>query len=186
MQEFQGAQGGGRGVDDMQPGIQCRAEKTARIDDMIGCIDSEIQRQHMDRLAPVNFRPATALVQHPTYVRLGHRSAADRPLDIEQPRFRLATAQVDNDGPKPRIGHILSLTDAGADRFFRRIQVRDVATAETPALLPAEPQNPQRAIALHPPDQACDFGRTDIDDAERAGPMMPRRFHFWRTGVGGR
>ena len=186
IQDFQRAQRGRGGVDDMQTRVQCRAEQAARIDHVVGRIDGEIQRQDMDRFPAIDLRPAAALVQHAANIVLRHRAAADRPLHVEQARFRLTAGQIDGDGAQPGVGHVLGLPDAGADRFLGGLQIGDVAAVQTPALLPAKTEDPQRAVAFHPADQAGDLGGADIDDAERAGTMMPRRFDLRRTGLGGR
>ena len=117
---------------------------------------------------------APALVHHAADVVLFHRASADRPLHVEQPRFRLAAGEVDGDGAQPRIGHVLGLADAGADRRLGLLQIDDAAAAHAAALLPAEAQHAQRAVAFRAADQAGDLGGADVQHAERTGAAMPR------------
>ncbi len=168
----------------MQPRVQRRAEQSAWIDHVVGGINGEIQRQHMDRFPSIHFRSGAPLVQHAANIVLRHRAPADRPLHVEQARLRLAAGQIDGDRAQPDVGHVLRLPDARSDRFLGSLQIGDVAAVQPPALLPAEAEDPQRAIGFYTPDQAGDLGGADIDHAERAGTMMPRRLRLRRPGFG--
>ena len=125
--------------------------QTARADRrrLIGVVDGEGQRQHVDRSrghrSPRAARPSC------TTPRMSFSSTArppHRPLHVEQPAFRLAAGEVDGDGAQPRVGHVLRLADAGADRALGLLEIGDVAAAHAAALLPAEAQHPQRAVAF--------------------------------------
>ena len=136
---------------------------------MIGVVDGESQRQRMDRFAPVDRGAARGLRAPRGGCRSRHRAPADRPLHVEQPRFRLAAGQVDGDRAQPHVGHVLGLADAGADGLLGLLEIDDVAAAHAAALLPAEAEHPQRAVAFGAADQAGDLGGADIEHAERPG-----------------
>ena len=62
----------------------------ARVGDAGHAVDGKAQRQGMDRLAPFEIGAAAAFLHDPADVQLGHGTAADRPLHVEQPAFRQA------------------------------------------------------------------------------------------------
>ena len=69
--------------------------------------------------------------------------AADRPLHVEQPAFRLAAGEIDGDGAQPRVGHVLGLADGGADGALGVLDIGDAAAAH--ARGPSASRSPARA-----------------------------------------
>ena len=127
--------------------------------DAVGFVDREGERQSVDRVAPFGGDTGAAFHDDAADIVFRHRAAADRPLHVEQPAFRLAAGEVDVDGAKPRIGHVLGLADGGADRALSLVEIGDAAAANAAPLLPAEAQDAQCAVGFGAADQAGDLGR---------------------------
>ena len=185
MQALQRAQRRRGRVDDVQPRRQRRAVQAARIDDTLRLVGRKSQRQGVDHFAPLRPGPGAALGHDAADVMLFDGAAVDRPLHVEQPRFRLAAGQVHRHRTQPGVGHVLGLADAGADRSLGFFQIDNAADTDPSAAMPTEAKHAQGAVAFGAADQAGDLGRADIQHAERAGAMLPRTIRLIGPVIGG-
>ncbi len=139
----------------------------------------------MDHFAAVALRPGAALGDHAADVALLDCAAADRPLHVQQPAFRLTAGEVDGDLVQPGVGHILGLADGGADRTLRLVQVDDAAAAHALAAVPAEAEHAQAAVGFLTANQADNLGAADIEHAHRTGTAQARTWRIVCPGLGG-